>query len=249
LSLRAIGDGAKGRKASGLLCVKGVLYLWLRNVGNSQLAWSTDHGETWSCASWRFTNSFGCPTFVNFGRNYDGNEDGFVYVCSPDADNAYSLADRFVLARVASGRIRDRSAYEFFQSQAAPGVTPTWTTNLDGRGAILTFPGGCYRPSVTYDSGLKRFLLVHPRPNAGSRDAAGKIDVRFRGGLSIYEAPQLWGPWSVAFDTEEWDVGPGDSASFPAKWITDGGRTLYLVFSGADSFAARRAQFIVVDDW
>ncbi|HEY2953199.1 MAG TPA: hypothetical protein VGK40_11475, partial [Verrucomicrobiae bacterium] len=42
LSLRTVGDVAKGRKASGLLCVKSVLYLWMRNVGNSQLAWSSD---------------------------------------------------------------------------------------------------------------------------------------------------------------------------------------------------------------
>ena len=32
------GDGARGRKASGLLMIDGVLYLWARNAGNSQLA-------------------------------------------------------------------------------------------------------------------------------------------------------------------------------------------------------------------
>jgi CubicO group peptidase (beta-lactamase class C family) len=248
LSLRAVGDGAKGRKASGLLCVNGVLYLWMRNVGNSQLAWSSDHGATWSCAAWRFTNSFGCPTLVNFGRNYDGNEDGFAYVCSPDAEDAYHTADQFVLARVPLARIRERDAYEFFRGSFIHGNTALWTTNLAQRNAILKCAGACYRPSLTYNSGLKRFLLVHPRPNAGSRDAAGKIDTRIHGGLSIYEAPQPWGPWSVAFETDEWDVGPGDSASFPAKWISGDGRTLHLVFSGDDSFSVRRAQFIVGDD-
>src|SRR5687767_2341520 len=53
------GDGARGRKASGLLCVDGVLYLWVRNVTNSQLGWSRDHGKSWAWADWRFTNSFG----------------------------------------------------------------------------------------------------------------------------------------------------------------------------------------------
>src|SRR5204863_6256916 len=28
--LRAVGGGAKGRKASGLVCIKGVFYLWMR---------------------------------------------------------------------------------------------------------------------------------------------------------------------------------------------------------------------------
>ena len=43
------GDDKRGRKASGLLMVEGVLYLWARNAGNAQLAWSTDHGTNWSC--------------------------------------------------------------------------------------------------------------------------------------------------------------------------------------------------------
>jgi hypothetical protein len=62
-TLEATGDGKNGRKASGLLCVEGVLYLWARNVGNAQLAWSADHGATWTWADWKFTRSFGCPTF------------------------------------------------------------------------------------------------------------------------------------------------------------------------------------------
>ena len=242
-SLETFGDGAKGKKASGILCVKGVLYLWARNAGNSQLAWSSDHGRTWTWADWKFTNSFGCPTFVNFGREYEGNSDGFAYVLSPDANDAYSLADRFVLARVPVNRIRERTSYEFLGTVDAHGA-PVWTTHLDQGGAVFSRELGCYRPSVTFNAGLKRFLLVHARPNERSRDKAGKIDVRFRGGLVIYEAPQPWGPWSVVFETNDWDVGPGDSASFPAKWISDDGRTMHLVFSGDDSFSIRKATVV-----
>src|SRR6266550_1837174 len=113
-SLETRGEGSKGRKASGLLCVKGVLYLWVRNAGNSQLAWSADHGRTWTWAEWKFTNSFGCPTFLNFGRDYARNRDGFAYLYSPDSNDAYSVADRLVLARAPVNRIRERDAYEFF---------------------------------------------------------------------------------------------------------------------------------------
>ncbi|HEY2016609.1 MAG TPA: serine hydrolase, partial [Bryobacteraceae bacterium] len=42
-----IGGGAKGLKASGMLMAAGVLYMWVRNAGNSQLAWSADRGRTW----------------------------------------------------------------------------------------------------------------------------------------------------------------------------------------------------------
>ena len=48
-----LGDGPAGKKASGILMVDGVLYLWARNAGNAQLAWSADRGSTWSWAPWR----------------------------------------------------------------------------------------------------------------------------------------------------------------------------------------------------
>ena len=236
--METYGDGIKGRKASGILCVRGMLYLWARNARNSQLAWSSDHGRTWTWADWKFTNSFGCPTFVNFGRDYAGNQDGYAYVCSPDSEDAYSVAGRFVLARAPVARIRERGAYEFF------GDGSKWTTNVAERVGILTRPRQCYRPSITFNAGLNRYFLVHAIPNERSRDATGKIDVRFHGGLAIYEAPQPWGPWSIVFDTNNWDVGPGDSASFPSKWISDDGRTMHLVFSGEDSFSVRKATVV-----
>src|SRR5215813_9045711 len=52
--------------------VKGVLYLWARNAGNAQLAWSGDHGQTWTWSDWKFTTSFGCPTFLNFRSDGQG---------------------------------------------------------------------------------------------------------------------------------------------------------------------------------
>ena len=245
-SLESRGEGSKGRKASGLLCVKGVLYLWARNAGNSQLAWSADHGRTWTWSEWKFNNSFGCPTFLNCGRDYRGNRDGFAYVYSPDRNDAYSVADRFVLARVPLNRIRERGAYDVFAGRAPDG-SATWTTNLDSRVGVLMRAGTCYRPSVTFNAPLNRFFLVHSRPNERSRDAAGRIDLRFHGGLVIYEAPQPWGPWSVVFDTDNWDVGPGDAASFPPKWISADGQTLHLAFSGDDCFSVRKATLVFAE--
>ncbi|MFQ5584320.1 MAG: hypothetical protein ACE5GL_07795, partial [Calditrichia bacterium] len=43
------GAGRTGKKASGMLMVDGVLYMWVRNANNngqqSQLAWSSDHAS------------------------------------------------------------------------------------------------------------------------------------------------------------------------------------------------------------
>jgi hypothetical protein len=68
-------------------------------------------------------------------------------------------------------------------------------------------------------------------------------DARFSGGFGIYDAPQPWGPWTTVYYTEQWDVGPGDTCSFPTKWMSEDGKTAYLVFSGEDSFSVRKATF------
>jgi len=238
------GDGPRGKKASGMLMAGGVLYLWARNAGNSQLAWSADHGTTWTWSDWKFTNSFGCPTFLNFGGNYAGARDEFVYVYSPDRNSAYEPSDRLILARVPKGRVNERGAYGFFQSLDAAG-RPVWTADLAERGGVLSNPGRCYRPGVTYNPALRRYLMVMTLPGPRSRDAAGRIDTRFAGGLAVYDAPEPWGPWTTAYLAEHWDIGPGDTASFPVKWISADGRTAWLVFSGEDSFAVREATFVV----
>jgi CubicO group peptidase (beta-lactamase class C family) len=227
--------GAKGKKASGMLMVDGVLYLWVRNAGNSQLGWSTDYAKTWTWSHWKFTSSFGCPTLLNFGKNYAGARDGFVYLYSHDHDSAYLPADRMVLARVMKERIKDRGAYEFFQRLDDAG-NPVWTPKLDERGAVFTNPGKCYRSGVTYNAVLKRYLWC--------QTLFGK-DTRFEGGLGIYDAPEPWGPWTTVFYTEKWDVGPGETSSFPTKWMSADGKTLHLVFSGDDYFAVRRAELRV----
>lgn len=225
------GDGKAGRKASGLLMVDGVLYMWARNAGNSQLAWSSDRGMTWTWSDWKFTVSFGCPTFLNFGKNYEGARDGYIYVYSHDNDSAYEAADRMVLARVPKERITRRDAYEFFQGMGADG-NPLWAKDIAQRKAVFRHPGKCRRSAISYHAALKRYLWCQTLPGG---------DTRFEGGFGIYDAPEPWGPWTTAYFTEHWDVGPGETNSFPTKWMSDDGKTLYLVFSGNDSFSVRKA--------
>ena len=229
------GDGAKGRKASGLLMVDGVLYILARNVANSQLGWSSDHGRMWTWSPWKFTTSFGYPTFLNFGKNYSGARDDFVYVYSSDADSAYSAADRMILARAGRGQLRSREAYEFFVRLDDRGE-PIWTRDINQRGAVFSHPGQCYRGGITFNRGLQRYLWCQIHPD--STDDRGP---RFQGGFGIYDAPEPWGPWTTVYFTPAWDVGPGETSSFPAKWMSDDGRTLHLVFSGDDCFSVRKA--------
>jgi hypothetical protein len=225
------GDGKSGKKASGMLAVDGVLYVLVRNAGNAQIAWSRDHGTTWHWSDWTFPACVGCPTFLNFGQNYSGARDGYVYVYSPDHSDAYSPADQMILARVRRGRIKDRAAYEYFAGRDEANG-PKWTFDVARRAAVFRHVGACYRSGVSYDAGLKRYLWCQVLPGD---------DPRFRGGFGIYDAPEPWGPWTTAYFTESLDVGPGETSCFPTKWISADGKTLHLVFSGDDCFSVRRA--------
>ena len=87
------------------------------------------------------------------------------------------------------------------------------------------------------------YAYSHDGPLADT--LADRGDTRFAGGFAVYDAPEPWGPWSTAFYTEKWDVGPGEHGDFPAKWMTADGRELYLVFSGDDSFSVRKASIVL----
>jgi hypothetical protein len=237
-TIEARGDGKSGTKASGILMVDGVLYLLVRNVGNAQLAWSDDHAQTWHKVDWKFTRGFGCPSFLNYGKNYAGARDDYVYIYSHDSQDAYTPSDRLVLARVPKGRIRDRDAYEYFvRAGAGAGGEPEWTPDIDRRGAVFANPGRCYRTSVVHDAGLGRYLLCQ----AGA-------DTGVRAGFGIYDAPEPWGPWTTVALVDAWDVATGEACSFPTKWMSRDGTTLHLVFSGDDAFSVRKATLELVRD-
>ncbi len=171
-----------------MLCVDGVLYMLVRNTGNAQIAWSNDHAKTWQWCNWTFTTSFGAPTFLNYGRDYAGAKDNYIYLYSHDNESAYEPADRMVMARVPKDRIRDREAYTFFAGLDHDDP-PLWTKDIRDRQAVFVNPGQCYRSGISYNSGLDRYLWCQILPF--SRDERGP---RFQGGFGIYEAPQPWGP-------------------------------------------------------
>jgi CubicO group peptidase (beta-lactamase class C family) len=228
-----VGMGPRGRKASGMLSIDGVLYMWARNAGNAQLAWSTDHAPTWEWADWRFTTSFGYPTFLNYGQDYAGARDEYVYVYSHDADSAYEPADHMVLARVHEDQIREQDGYMFFAGLDEAG-RPRWNADIEQRRPVFTHPGLCRRSGISYSAALGRYLWWQQRSEED-------VDTRFEGGFGIYDAPEPWGPWTTAYFTMEWDTGPGEMGSLPTKWMSSDGRTCYLVFSGNDYFSVRRA--------
>ena len=236
-----LGDGRRGKKGWGILSVDGVLYLWLGHAdqkgSGAQLAWSRDQAQTWEFAEWTFAE-FGLVGFINFGRDYAGARDEFVYCYSHDGPAADTPADRFVLMRVAKDRLRERDAWEFFVKADDAGQ-PQWSRNMAQRGGVFANPDSCLRSAMTYHPGLKRYLWWQQIPQPPGVSDRG--DTRFAGGFAVYDAPEPWGPWTTAWFTPKWDVGPGEHGDFPTKWASADGRTIHLVFSGDDAFSVRQA--------
>lgn len=230
-----LGDGVSGEKASGMLMADGVLYMWMRNTGNSQLWWSGDKGLTWE-KGFKFSTAFGCPSFLNFGRDYMGARDGYVYTYSMDGPSAYETYDGVDLARVPRDRLSDRSAWEFFRGLDSDG-NPLWTSEIDQRRPAFEYPAHCHRLDVVFHPGIKRYLLALAHNHDGA--------------WGIYDAPDPWGPWTTAFHTDYWGLGATHGYRIPARWIDPDSGDFHLVFSGRthqgvvyDQFCVRKATLV-----
>ncbi|MEZ4657113.1 MAG: Ig-like domain-containing protein [Caldilineaceae bacterium] len=224
------GGGANGKKNSGLLMVDNVLYMWVRNVVTKgkgcQLAWSTDHAQSWQWSDWLFAD-FGYCAFLNFGPNYAGARDDYVYMVTPDGPSAYVAYQDFVLTRVPKTQIANRYAYEFLRA-VDENNDPIWTADIAQRGAVFSTVGAkAGRSGMVYNAALGRYLWWQGINVAGP-------DERYEGGFGVYDAPEPWGPWTVVYYTDLWDHPPGAVGTFPTKWMSDDGRTLYLAFDAND---------------
>ena len=237
------GYGRRGQKASGLLAIDNSIYLWVRNDdlngSKSRLARSNDQQKTWVWCDWQF-EEFGHIAFVNYGKNYQGARDNHVYMVTHDNPSAYELSDHFVLIRTPKEKLMERGAYEFFKGLDKNG-DPLWTFDMSQRQPVFTNPQNCRRSSISYNAGIGRYLWWQQISSTGGDDT------RYIGGLGIFEAPEPWGPWTTVYYSEKWDVGPGDLACFPTKWMSKDGKTVYLVFSGNDNFSLRKVILTVSD--
>ena len=238
-SAERTGDGPFGKKACGLLMVNNILYMLVRNANQNgrelQLAWSLDNGSTWQWSSWRIAE-LGFGAFIQYGRNYAGARDEYVYMVSNDNSSAYENADQFVLTRVRAthSSLIDRNSWQFFERIGSDG-RPVWASysNRSRRGAVFSDPDRCRRSSISYNAALGRYFWWQQKSDGA--------DSRFSGGFGVFDAPEPWGPWTQVYRTDNWDVGPGERGSFPTKWMSGDGRTLGLAFSGDDSFSVRTA--------
>ena len=176
-----------------------------------QLAVSRRNAYSWRAEDWSFCRgdlplsdpAAGalCPSsFVNYGRGNSGAPGGYVYILGGFNSASYWTNQpntgpaRTYLVRVSPTRMLEREAYEYFAGLDTRGK-PTWSHDLKRLQPIFTDAnptrsgcgGVCDMTSVlsqvVYDAPLKRYIGV---AQGGSLAQS-----------SFYEAPELWGPWSV----------------------------------------------------
>ena len=216
------GAGPKGRKASGLICIKGVLYALVRNLTTqgtgTSLFWSTDKGASWVESQWNWPE-IGLADWLNMGQNYSENKDGYAYFIAHNGSDAYKIYDNFLMARVPVDSITHKSAYEYFAGWDAG--QPLWTDKFAGRKPVFEAIGKCYRPNLVYNPGIKRYMLV---------TLPWKKDGNYDRYLGIFDAPNPWGPWTIA--TEKTDFSESRyHPRIPSKWISGDGLVFWYNFS------------------
>ena len=218
LAIRHCGPGPQGKgKMMALLAAGDLLYARMapQSTGSGYPIWrSSDGGRSWAkpAASLPFL----IDAFVQFGKGNAGAPGGYVYALERRGSTAIHLL------RVAPGSAQTSAAYEYFSGSA---TSPAWTRNRSSSRAIFTDPAGVTRPSITYVPALGRFLLAA---------AHAKVAVPSSDRMGIFEAPAPWGPWRTVHYVEDFLGMRGGSflgMHFPIKWQTDGGRTLWAIFS------------------
>lgn len=219
------GDGAFGRKASGLLMSGGVLYEFIRNLNTdgtgSYLGWSSNLGSSWVWAAPGWTMPpIGYPTWLNAGQDFGARQDGYAYFYSPDGPSAYIAYPNLMMARVPVGSITNPATYQYFGGLDGSGQ-PIWTTSFAARGSCFSNGAGIFRPSVVYNPGIGRYLLTMTNAyNAPSNY------------LGVFEAPKPWGPWTQVAYINGWGYPENRfQPQIPSKWISADGLSFYIQYS------------------
>jgi hypothetical protein len=228
-----------GGKSYGILALGNNLYMWRCGQGSGNTAFhfqqlykSTNGGLSWTAASWKFGDSinFYCPTFLQFGKGYNGARDSWVYMYAAQNNNdtwGIQKPGTIMLMRAPQTRLMERSAYQFFTGRNANGQ-PQWSANITDRKPVFADPNGVHLVSVSYNPGLRRYLL------------ATAHTAKEEGNLGIFDAPTPWGPWTTVSYEKQWGAGHNIATTtffwnFANKWLSADGKNFVLVFTGVDS--------------
>jgi len=189
--------------------------------------------------------SFALSSFLQMGKNYEDNTDGYVYLYATNG-NVDGKMNQLVMLRVKKDKIRVRSEYEYFVSLNSDG-TANWSKDINNRGVVCQFPEGwvnynispghsghpyAWQPSVAYNNPLGVYMMANWGIGVGSDgDWFGKPSY-----LGFWTAPQPWGPWTQVYEEEAWTTAGDVNARcyqpyIAPKWIADDGKSFWMVWT------------------
>jgi hypothetical protein len=228
-------------KSWGIISIEGTLYMWRSGAASEdcfefQKLYKSENGG----ASWEYTGvhfhvdsfarsrGFFVPTFLQFGQDYSGARDNYVYMYAPEIKSLVwelQIPGEIALIRVPKDNIASMEHYEFFAGKDEAGQ-PIWTNDGDKRRPVFYDANGTMRVNAVYNPGLKRYLLV-------SQHTARNY------GWGIYEAVEPWGPWNTVYYSDcfvpnDWECKLVSYLSFSPKWWDNDGWEFVMVFSGRE---------------
>lgn len=217
--------------------------------GVVSLMHSSDRGVTWDNVppvtagreSYFLGERYAGLAFVGFGPGYSGVPEqlgDFVYAISNDRN--WETGDNIFLARAPRSAILDRSAWEFFASGgegASPLEDAEWSRTEHDARPILRDPGRIGHPTMTYDAGLRRFLLSYSTDSVPHTFTTPIETVRATWDktteLLLFEGPTPWGPWGLVHHDPAWEHPHTPYLpQVPAKWLDEDGLGGWMIFSG-----------------
>jgi hypothetical protein len=183
-------------------------------------------------------DAFSQLSFLQMGRDYQCNRDGYVYVYAPNG-TAEGTMNELVMFRVSKTQILERGAYEFFGGLRVDG-NPYWVKDINARGVVYTFPRGwvstvwplAWQPSVVYNAPLGVYMMANCS-GIGADCVASKPSY-----LGFWIALNPWGPWRQIYEETVWTPA-GDSGARAAspqiapKWIAEDGKSFWFVWTDA----------------
>ena len=190
------------------------------------IAYSSDHGKTWSVAGNAFPAPLGNLTFVDGGGPGGAYPDGYMYAIGTERE---FNASRLILGRVQTGpaNVTDPTRWQWYagSSPGAGGASvPQWSSSVAAAVPVLGWANHMTYPQMAYDPGLHRYLLTFTYSYSSNVPAVWKGGAQ----LVIAESANPWGPFSFVAASREFGPSNGYGAGFPSQWMSRDGRTLWL---------------------